>query len=127
VIPERAPDAVVQARTQPNQALLYRLCGDRNPLHAVPKMAARAGFAQPVLHGLCTYGYACRAVLHSFCDLDPARIQVFDARFSAPVFPGESLQTEMWRDGASVWFRVRCLERDSIVLDNGRALLRPAA
>ncbi|MGV3655704.1 MAG: MaoC/PaaZ C-terminal domain-containing protein [Noviherbaspirillum sp.] len=120
-IPARAPDAVLEAATSPNQALIYRLSGDRNPLHAVPEVARAAGFPRPVLHGLCTYGFACRAVLRAFCGLDPSRISSFDARFSAPMFAGETLRIDMWRDDGIVSFRARCVERDSIVLDNGRA------
>jgi acyl dehydratase len=123
-VPTRTPDAMLDTRTQPNQALIYRLSGDQNPLHAVPAVAHAAGFPGPVLHGLCQYGIACRAVLKTMCDLDPSRIAEFDARFAAPMFPGETLCIEMWDDGDVVSFRGRCVERDSIVLDNGRALLR---
>jgi acyl dehydratase len=123
-IPARSPDAVLDARTHPNQALIYRLSGDRNPLHAIPAVARNAGFPRPVLHGLCIYGFACRAVLRAMCDLDPTRIAEFDARFSAPMFPGEALRVEMWKDENIVSFRARSIERGSIVLDNGRALLR---
>jgi acyl dehydratase len=122
-LPERAPDAIVDAKTQASQALIYRLSGDRNPLHADPDFARAAGFPRPILHGLCSYGYACRAVLRAFCDYDPALIRGFDVRFSAPVFPGETIRTEMWRDGNVVSFRARVLERDAIVLNNGKATL----
>ena len=123
-LPERAADVVLDAPTHRNQALLYRLSGDRNPQHAVPAVARAAGFPRPLLHGLCTYGFVCRAVLRSFCGFDPSRIAEFDARFSAPFFPGETLRIEMWRDGQVVSFRARCAERDSVVLDNGRAVLK---
>jgi acyl dehydratase len=123
LLPSRSPDATLDAKTRPDQALLYRLSGDRNPLHAVPSVAKTAGFARPVLHGLCTYGFACRAVLRSMCNLDPARITEFDARFSGVMFPGETLRFELWKDGNVVSFRARCIERDSIILDNGRAVL----
>jgi acyl dehydratase len=123
-LPTRAPDKTVSRATQPNQALFYRLCGDRNPLHAEPAFARRAGFPRPILHGLCTYGFACRAVLEAWCDFDPARLAAFDARFSAPVYPGETIATEMWRDGDTVSFRCRAAERDVVILNNGRALLR---
>ncbi len=99
--PERAPDVEMAIPTRPDQALLYRLTGDRNPLHADPEFARGAGFPRPILHGLCTYAIACRAVLKAFCNFDPARIQQFDARFSAPVFPGETITVRMWRDGAA--------------------------
>lgn len=123
-LPTRAPDAAVDARTQPNQALIYRLSGDRNPLHADPDVAKAAGFPRPILHGLCTYGIACRAVVTAMCGYDPARIAEFDARFSAPVFPGETIRTEMWRDGAVVSFRARVVERDVIAINNGRVEIR---
>lgn len=122
-VPGRAPDLVRQVPTHPAQALLYRLSGDRNPLHALPSASEVAGFPRPVLHGLCTYGFACRSVLLSYCDGDASRVRAFDARFSSPLFPGETLGVEMWRDDDLVSFRVRCIERDKIVLDNGRALL----
>jgi len=122
-IPNRAPDCAMETSTLPNQALLYGLSGDRNPLHAVPAVAIAAGYPKPILQGLCTYGYACRAVLHAYCMLDPARIAEFDARFSAPVFPGETIRVEMWTDDKTISFRVRAVERDALVLDNGRALL----
>jgi acyl dehydratase len=122
-IPARAPDAVVPTETEPNQALLYRLNGDRNPLHADPAFAKRAAFDRPILHGLCTYGIACCAVIKTYCPQDASRIRSFDARFSAPVFPGETLATEMWRDGATVSFRCRSKDRDIVVLNNGRSTL----
>lgn len=125
-VPSRSPDSVLDALTRPEQALLYRLSGDRNPLHAIPAVAQAAGFPRPVLHGLCTYGFACRAVLRAYCALDPARIAEFDARFSSPLFPGETLRVEMWLDGDLVSFRALCVERGKVVLDNGRAKLHAA-
>jgi acyl dehydratase len=122
-IPSRAPDAQCLLSTRPDQALLYRLCGDRNPLHADPDHAARAGFPRPILHGLCTYGFACHAVMKTMCDYDPARIAGFDVRFTSPVFPGETLATEMWRDGGVISYRTRAVERNAVVLDHGRATL----
>jgi acyl dehydratase len=122
-IPSRPPDARCVLSTRPDQALLYRLCGDRNPLHADPEHAARAGFPRPILHGLCTYGFACQAVLKTLCDGDSTRIGSFDVRFTNPVFPGETLSTDMWRDGPVVSYRTRVVERDAVVLDHGRALL----
>lgn len=124
-VPTRAADTVLDLPTRPNQALLYRLCGDRNPLHADPDFAAKAGFDRPILHGLCTYGFACHAVVKAMCDLDPTRLAAFEARFSAPVFPGETIRTEMWRDGETISFRASVPERDdAIVLNNGKATLR---
>lgn len=123
-IPDRAPDQVVAIETRPNQALLYRLCGDRNPLHADPTFARAAGFQMPILHGLCSYGIACRAVIQAYCLDAPERIRSFDVRFSAPVYPGETIIAELWRDGNVVSYRCRVKERDILVLNNGKCLLR---
>jgi len=122
-LPDRRPDAVAESKTLPNQALLYRLSGDRNPLHSDPSFAKAGGFPRPILQGLCTFGIACRAVLKSSCQYDPARITGFDTRFSAPVFPGETIRTEIWRDGNIVSFRAKVVERDVVVLNNGKATL----
>lgn len=123
-LPERAFEKVVSYQTLPSQALVYRLSGDRNPLHADPSFASMAGFPRPILHGLASYGNACRAVTEAYCDWDPSRIVQFDARFSAPVFPGETLETQMWRDGNTVSFRTRVVERDVIAINNGKAVIR---
>lgn len=123
-IPDRTPDAVYEAKTRPDQALLYRLSGDRNPLHADPEVAKQAGFPKPILHGLCTYGTCCRAILAQFCDYDPSRMTSFDVRFSAPVFPGETLRIETWRDGPIVSFRARVKDRDAMVINNGKCTLK---
>ena len=104
-LPERAPDLVHECDTRPDQAFLYALSGDRNPLHRDPKMAKMAGFPRPILHGLCTYGTACRAIVSTVCKYDAAKITGFDVRFSNPVFPGETIVTEMWVDGNVVSFR----------------------
>jgi acyl dehydratase len=122
-LPERAPDVVHEADTRPDQAFLYALSGDRNPLHRDPNVAKMAGFPRPILHGLCTYGTACRSVLSTICDYDPAKITGFDVRFSAPVFPGETIVTEMWVDGPIVSFRSRVRERDVVCLNNGKCTL----
>jgi len=98
--PERAPDHTVSYQTRPDQALTYRLSGDRNPLHSDPRFAAMAGFDRPILHGLCTYGFSGRALLHTLCGSDPARFRSMEARFASPVFPGEELTIEMWVDAA---------------------------
>ena len=97
--PEREPDHQVVLPTRPEQALLYRLSGDRNPLHVDPKFAARGGFSQPILHGLCTYGVTGRALLHALCDSDPARFSFMYGRFSRPVLPGEALTVSIWLTG----------------------------
>jgi acyl dehydratase len=123
-IPERKSDAVCETDTRVDQALLYRLSGDRNPLHSDPKIAKMAGFPRPILHGLCSYGTACRAVLKTICDYDHTMITGFDVRFSAPVFPGETIVTEMWKDGNVVSFRSKVKERDVVVLNNGKCTLK---
>ena len=121
-LPEREPDLFLDLGTLPQTALIYRLSGDDNPLHADPKVAAKAGFKAPILHGLATLGVAGHAILKTFCDYDPARFKSLDLRFSAPVYPGETIRTEMWRDGEVVSFRARSVERpDIVVLNNGRA------
>ena len=120
-IPERAPDAVCDLATRPEAALIYRLSGDRNPLHAEPAVAKQAGFPRPIMHGLGNFGIAGHAVLKTMCGYDPARLTAFACRFSAPVYPGETIRTEMWRDGAAVSFRARVVERDVIAVNNGRA------
>lgn len=122
-IPERAPDMTDVVATRPDAALLYRLNADRNPLHADPAVAAKAGFDRPILHGLATYGMACRAVLRAACGYDGTRIRAFDARFSAPVYPGDEITTDIWRDGSTISFRCRVAGRNAIVLDNGRCLM----
>jgi acyl dehydratase len=122
-LPTRAPDLVQACDTRPDQAFLYALSGDRNPLHRDPKVAKLAGFPRPILHGLCTYGIACRAIISTVCQYDPDRIAGFDARFSAPVFPGETIVTEIWVDGRVVSFRSKVKERDLVVINNGKCTL----
>ena len=117
--PERAPDHSVTYPTRPDQALLYRLNGDRNPLHSDPAFAKMAGFDRPILHGLCTYGFTGRALLHTLCGSDPARFRAMDARFSSPVFPGEALTVEMWVDGNEAFFQTKGGD-GRIVLSGGR-------
>jgi acyl dehydratase len=123
-IPERAPDAACDLGTRPEAALIYRLSGDLNPIHSEPAVAKQAGYPRPIMHGLGSFGVAAHAVLKTFCGYDPKRLTSFAARFSAPVFPGETLRTEMWRDGAVVSFRSRVVERDVIAVTNGRAEVR---
>ena len=120
-VPDTAPQACCDLPTLPQAALIYRLSGDCNPLHADPDVAAQAGFRQPILHGLCTLGVAGHALLKTCCDYDPERLKSIRVRFTAPVYPGETLRTEIWRDGALISFRARALERDVVVLSNGRA------
>lgn len=122
--PETAPDLSVDLPTRPDAALLYRLSGDFNPLHVDPDVAAKAGFTKPILHGLATYGAACHGIVKSFCDYDPARLKSIRARLSSPVYPGETIRLDCWRgaDGV-IAFRGRVVERDLVVLTNGRATL----
>ena len=122
-LPQRAPDLVCERGTRPEAALIYRLSGDPNPLHADPAVARAAGFARPILHGLASFGIACHGILKGFCNHDPGRLKAISGRFSAPVFPGETIRTEMWGDGPIVSFRARVLERDVIALDHGRCEL----
>lgn len=120
-LPERAPDHVCDLPTRPEMALIYRLSADINPLHADPEVAKAAGFPRPILQGLGTFGVAGHAILRTVCDYEPARVRSIAGRFSAPVFPGETIRTEMWRDGDVVSFRSRAVERDVIAINNGRA------
>ena len=124
-VPERAPDQVCELATLPQAALVYRLSGDHNPLHADPAVAAAAGFDRPILHGLCTFGIAGHAIVRTVCDYAPDRLTAISARFSAPFFPGETLSTEIWASGTELVFRARSLDRDVVVLDRGRAALAP--
>lgn len=121
VLPERDADFVCDLPSVPQQALIYRLSGDRNPLHIDPAVAERAGFPRPILHGLATFGMAGHAVLKEVCDYDATRLKSFDCRFTAPVFPGETFRTEIWLDDNIASFRTRSIERDVIAISNGRA------
>lgn len=120
-IPQREPDSVCELPTLPQAALIYRLSGDPNPLHADPDVAREAGFKAPILHGLGTLGVAGHAILKTYCGYDPARFKSLALRFTAPVYPGETIRTEMWRDGPVISFVSRVVGRDSVVLNNGRA------
>ena len=120
-MPERVPDAVCEFPTLPQSALIYRLSGDVNPLHIDPGAAGKAGYPRPILHGLCSMGYAVHAILKSFCGYDSKRMKSTSVRFSAPVFPGERLRIDMWRDQALVSFRALVLPRNVVVLNSGRA------
>jgi acyl dehydratase len=119
---DRAPDVTLDITTRPEQALLYRLSGDLNPLHVDPAVALAAGFDRPILHGLCSYGIAGRAVLELLCGNEPARLKRLDLRFASPVFPGETVRTEVWHQApGQAAFRARVVERDQIILNNGLA------
>jgi len=121
--PDTEPDLVCDLPTMPQSALLYRLCADLNPLHVDPAVARSAGFERPILHGLATFGVAGHAILRSCCDYDPTRLKSIGLRFSGPVFPGETIRTEIWRNGTRAQFRARVLERQTIVLSHGIAEL----
>ncbi len=121
--PHREPDLSCDIATRHDQALLYRLTGDRNPLHADPARARAVGFNRPILHGLCTFGVACKAVLQTICDYDHTLIEEFDARFSAPVLPGDTITTDMWQDGNVISFSCSVKERNETVLRNGKCTL----
>src|SRR5664279_74099 len=120
-LPDRAPDGICDFSTRPEMALIYRLSGDSNALHVDPEFAKAAGFPRPVLHGLASFGVAGHALLKTVCGYDPAKLTAMAGRFSAPVFPGETIRTEIWRDGKVLSFRARGLERDVIAINNGRA------
>ncbi len=122
-LPDREPDLRCVLSTRPDQALIFRLSGDLNPLHADPVYARRAGFAAPILHGRCTFGIACHAILKTICDYDFTLISGLDVRFSSPVYPGDRITTEMWQDRNIVSFCCRVAERDVTVIDNGRCTL----
>ena len=124
-VPDRSPDAACDLRTSPRAALLYRLSGDRNPLHADPKVAAEAGFERPILHGLNTFGVAAHAVLGTLLGYDSCRFRSMRARFTAPVYPGDTLRTELWLDDSVVSLRATVLERDVVALDHGRIDITP--
>ncbi len=116
--PDREPDHVVTYQTRADQALLYRLSGDRNPLHSDPEFAKSAGFPKPILHGMCTYGFTGRALLHSLCGSDPARFRSMEGRFSKPVFPGEALTVKVWVDGNRAVFTTES-SSGQVVVDRG--------
>jgi acyl dehydratase len=120
-LPERAPDASDDRAILPQAALIYRLSGDLNPLHVSPKAAKAAGFPRPILHGLSTFGHVGHSLVKLACDYDPTRLRSMQVRFTAPIYPGETVRTEIWREGPIVSFRARAVERDQVVINNGRA------
>src|ERR1700759_1371912 len=118
------PPCTKSPSARPTQALLYALSGDRNPLHRDPAFAKMVGFPRPILHGLCSYGTACRAVLSTVAEYQPERVKQFDVRFSQPVFPGETLGGGMWKDGGTISSRASVKDRrGTVVLNNGLCLL----
>lgn len=123
-LPERAPDRVVEIPTSDRAALIYRLSGDWNPLHANPEIARKAGFEKPILQGLCTLGIACRAILETYCDQDPVKLESMFVRFSSPVYPGETVRIEFYEEGETLRFRAVVVERQVTVLDRCSAQLK---
>lgn len=122
--PKRAPDKVVETPTQTHQALLYRLSGDKNPLHADPGFAKMGGFDKPILHGLCTFANVGRAVLQAYADDDPTRFRSIRVRFARPVMPGETIVTEMWAESPTdIVVQAKAKERDQVVITNARVTL----
>lgn len=126
-LPTSAPDRVCDLATLPQAALIYRLSGDYNPLHADPGYAKRGGYDQPILHGRCTFGVVGHALLKTCCDYDPTRLVAMAGRFSSPVFPGETIRTEIWQAGEVVSYRASVPARGIVVLNNGKAQIKRAA
>jgi acyl dehydratase len=123
-VPERAPDIEEAMPTLERQALIYRLSGDYNPLHSDPAVAKSAGFGRPILHGLCTYGIAAHALLKAVCGYQAERLRELSVRFTAPVYPGETIHVQLWHEGTGrVRLRARVAERDVTVLNNGVAVI----
>lgn len=123
IVPKRDPDLACDLVTRSDQALLFRLSGDLDPLHADPAYAGQAGFDAPILHGRCTYGIACHAILKTICDYDFTLITGLDVRFSSPVYPGDVISTEMWQERNIISFRCLVKARDVTVIDNGKCTL----
>ena len=122
--PQREPDLVAESPTLPQQALLYRLSGDKNPLHADPEFAKMAGFDRPILHGLCSYGVVCKAVVDKALGGDTSKVARYQARFSGVVFPGETIVTSMWREGDQIIIDAKTKERGSPVISNAAIWLQ---
>ncbi len=123
--PERAPDAVVEMKTLPQQSAIYRLSGDKNPLHIDPMFANMAGYSRPIIHGLCTFGHVGRAILRTYCGNDPSRFKSIKVRFSRPAYPGDTIVTEMWKvSDEQVIFRCKTAERGELCLSNSAVWLK---
>ena len=126
-IPKRAPDFVQEEPTRKNQAFLYRLLRDKNPLHVDPKMSAKGGFQTPILHGLCQFGFSARVIQENYCPLDPQGFEQMNARFISPVFPGDTLIVQCWKDGNNIIFATKTKERGKVVIMGYVTLKKPQA
>jgi len=122
--PDRAPDGVVESATLPQQALLYRLNGDKNPLHCDPDFAAKGGFDRPIIHGLCSYGIVCKAIVDGVLGGDPTRVAKYRARFRGVAFPGETYLTSFWKEGDTILVEAKSKERDAVVISNAAVTIR---
>lgn len=122
--PERKPDHVVESQTLPQQALLYRLSGDKNPLHADPEFAKLGGFDRPILHGLCSFGIVCKAAVDHALGGNPGRVARYQARFAGVVFPGETIVTSLWEEGDTIYVQAKSKERDTPVITNAALAVR---
>jgi len=122
--PERAPDGVIEVPTLPQQALIYRLSGDKNPLHADPEFAAMAGFDKPIIHGLCSYGVACKAIVDNVLDGDTTKVAGYAARFAGVGFPGETYLVSYWKEGDKILLEAKSKERDAVIISNAAVTVR---
>ena len=122
--PARAPDGVIESRTLPQQALLYRLSGDKNPLHADPEFAKLGGFDRPIIHGLCSYGIVCKAVVDHVLGGDVTKVARYQARFAGVAFPGETYLTSYWREGDKILIQAKSKERDAVIISNAAITVR---
>ena len=122
--PDRAPDGVIEQSSLPQQALIYRLSGDKNPLHADPEFAKMAGFDAPIIHGLCSYGIACKAVVDGVLGGDVTRVARYQARFAGVAFPGETYVVSYWKEGDVIVFEAKSKERDAKIISNAAVTVR---
>ncbi len=122
--PARAPDGVIESITLPQQALLYRLNGDKNPLHCDPDFAAKGGFDRPIIHGLCSYGIVCKAIVDGALGGDPTKVAKYSARFRGVAFPGETYLTSYWKEGDSLLVEAKSKERDAVIISNAAVTVR---
>ncbi len=122
--PDRDPDGVIDTQTLPQQALIYRLSGDKNPLHADPEFAKLGGFDKPIIHGLCSYGIVCKAIVDGVLKGDTARVARYQARFAGVAFPGETYRTSYWQEGDKILIEAKAVERDAVVITNAAITVR---